>query len=321
MKDRGVVHVAAAVVLDATGRVLVAQRSPERHQGGLWEFPGGKVEPGEPARAALARELSEELGIAVEEARPLIRVRHDYPDKSVLLDVWRVTRFSGRPHGREGQPLVWVTADDLCRRDFPAANAAIITAARLPSRYLITPEPGPDHGAFLAHLERRLAAGLSLVQLRAKTLSPPAYAELAREVVARCRASGTRVLVNAPPSLATEVGAAGMHLTAARLMALEARPLPPDYGVAASCHDEHELRHACRIGVDFVVAAPVRKTASHPAAPTLGWAGLRRLTELATVPVYALGGMTASDLPTAWEHGAQGIAAISGLWGEAATED
>jgi len=308
-----VVQVAAAVIVDAAGRVLVAQRLPDRHQGGLWEFPGGKVEPGETTRGALNRELSEELGIVVEEARPLIRVRHTYPDKAVQLDVWRVTQFSGRPQGREGRPIAWVAPDDLCRRSFPAANQPIITAARLPSQYLITPEPD-DRARFCGRLKARLAAGISLVQLRAKTVTPAAYVQLAREVIALCDASGARLLLNGPPALAVELGAGGVHLTAERLMALTARPLPSDRWVAASCHNERELIHAGRIGVDFVVVAPVSTTASHPAVPPLGWPELRRLTELATLPVYALGGMRRTDLPTAWENGAQGIAAISGLW-------
>lgn len=100
----------------------------------------GKVEDGEPVRAALARELEEELGIRVERARPLIQVRHDYADKHVLLDVWEVDGFSGEAHGAEGQPLAWVEPRELADYEFPAANAPIVQAARLPAHYLITPD-------------------------------------------------------------------------------------------------------------------------------------------------------------------------------------
>jgi len=89
------IHVAAAVIRSTDGLVLIAKRPLDKHQGGLWEFPGGKVEKGEAVEVALARELLEELGIGVTAARPLIQVRHDYPDKHVLLDVWEVTAFSG----------------------------------------------------------------------------------------------------------------------------------------------------------------------------------------------------------------------------------
>ncbi len=134
-------HVAAGVIVGPDGRILIAERATHRHQGGLWEFPGGKVEAGETAQSALARELWEELNIHVASARPLIQIRHRYPDKSVLLDVWRVESFSGEPHGREGQPLAWVEPEGLLEYAFPAANVPIVTAARLPA--LLPPQrPG-----------------------------------------------------------------------------------------------------------------------------------------------------------------------------------
>jgi 8-oxo-dGTP diphosphatase len=308
------VHVAAAALVDPQGRLLVTRRADHLHQGGLWEFPGGKLEPGEGVEAGLARELDEELGLTPTLTRPLIRVHHWYPDRGVLLDVWRVEGWSGEPHGREGQPLDWVRPEDLPRRAFPAANLPIVTAVRLPDRYLITPDPGPDDTAFLDGLERSLEAGVRLVQLRAKALGPGRYERLARAALTRCRDSGARLLLNAEPSLVPAVGADGVHLTTSRLLACRERPVGPDRWVAASCHDAREVDHAWRIGVDFVVVSPVRATTSHPGAGPLGWHGLWRLTERAVVPVYALGGLAPRDLETAWAHGAQGIAAIRGLW-------
>ena len=307
------IHVAAAVIVNARGEVLISLRHAQAHQGGLWEFPGGKVEDGEDVQAALARELHEELGIDVEAARPLIRIPHRYPDKSVLLDVWRVMAFHGEPHGREGQPVQWVAPERLRDFAFPAANQPIITAARLPDRYLITPEPAAD---FLDRLERAFAAGIRLLQLRVKTLDERAYAGLAREVCARARAWNAQVLLNADPARVSEVGAAGVHLTAQRLLGLSQRPLSHDYWVAASCHTAQELAQAARIGCDFVVLGPVQPTASHPGAAHLGWSGLHALCDTCALPVYALGGMTVADLDTAWRAGAQGIAAIRGLWPE-----
>ena len=311
------VQVAAAVIVDRAGRVLVARRAAHRHQGGLWEFPGGKLEPGETARAALSRELREEVGIEVTAARPLIRVWHAYPDKTVLLDVWRVNAFRGEAHGREGQPVAWVAAEALTARDFPAANGPIIRAARLPPLYLVTPEPR-DLDAFCARLNAALQAGARLVQLRAKNLEDRAYQQLARRVIALCRAAGARVLLNAPPPWVEDLGADGVHLSSARLRALSARPLGPHLWVAASCHDLAELRHAQRIGADFAVLAPVLPTASHSDARPLGWPAFHALSEAAVMPVYALGGMGLDDVPAAFEHGAQGIAAISALWEAAA---
>lgn len=126
-----VLHVAVGVVVRAD-RILLSRRAAHQHQGGLWEFPGGKVEPGETLPRALARELFEELGLEVEQSglAPLIEVRHSYPERSVLLDVWWVREFRGEPVGREGQPLAWVPVAELHRRDFPAANTAIVAAVR-----------------------------------------------------------------------------------------------------------------------------------------------------------------------------------------------
>ncbi|MDG9670707.1 8-oxo-dGTP diphosphatase MutT [Hahella sp. CR1] len=126
------VHVAVAVVLDQHNRVLVARRPDHLHQGGLLEFPGGKVEPGETVLAALQRELFEEVGVQVDvsedAANPLIQIEHHYPDKHVLLDVWRVSRFSGEAQGREGQYVAWLDLNELDPEAFPAANREIIAA-------------------------------------------------------------------------------------------------------------------------------------------------------------------------------------------------
>ena len=99
------IHVAAAAIHDQNGHVLLSRRAPDSHQGGLWEFPGGKLEPGESVASALRRELQEELDIQVSEHHPLIRVRHDYADRRVLLDVHKVTAWQGQPRGVENQPL------------------------------------------------------------------------------------------------------------------------------------------------------------------------------------------------------------------------
>ena len=124
------IHVAAAAIFNSQGQVLLALRSKKQHQGGLWEFPGGKVDAGESVAEALDRELREELAIGVEAAEPLIEIRHDYGDKCVLLDVWVVTDFSGNPRGNEGQPIEWAALERLGDYTFPAANIEIIGAAQ-----------------------------------------------------------------------------------------------------------------------------------------------------------------------------------------------
>lgn len=302
-------HVAVAVIVDRRRRVLLSRRPAHVHQGGLWEFPGGKCEAGEDARQALLREVHEELGLRVQAARPLIRVPYRYPDKSVLLDVWRVEAFSGRARGREGQPLEWVPLARLHERSLPAANRAIVTALRLPDRYLITPEPVAET-PFLHGLDASLQAGVRLVQLRAGGLLRPA---LAAEAVALCRRFGARVLINADAGLARETGADGVHLKSSQLNTAR-RPLPEPALVGASCHNARELAAAQALGADFAVLSPLRATPSHPQANPIGWACFAALTGQAALPVYALGGLGPDDIDTAQRHGGQGIAAIRGLW-------
>ncbi len=116
-------HIAVGVIYnEEKDQVLIAKRHSDVHQGGLWEFPGGKLENNEEVRNALSRELLEEIGLVIDKARPLIRINHDYPDQSVLLDVWRVDEWHGHLHGREGQPIEWVNINELSMRNFPAAD-------------------------------------------------------------------------------------------------------------------------------------------------------------------------------------------------------
>ena len=122
------VHVAVGVIVDAAGNILITRRAPDSHQGGLWEFPGGKVEEGESLQAALSRELREELGIEIGPGSPLLEVQHDYGDKAVLLDVHVIRAFSGEAIGLEGQPLAWVPVTELAHYAFPAANVPIVEA-------------------------------------------------------------------------------------------------------------------------------------------------------------------------------------------------
>lgn len=307
-------HVAAAVISNQRGEVLLALRPAHLHQGGLWEFPGGKVKANEDVLAALTRELREELGITPTRMHPLIRIRHNYPDKKVLLDVWRVDSFQGEPNPHEGQQLEWVVKEDLSHRSYPAANLPIVTAAKLPALYLISPEPGQNTAVFMNKLESGLRGGATLIQLRAKTLGEDAYRLLAEQALALCRRYSADLLLNAPPRLAEELNASGVHLTSERLMGLDARTIGRNQWLAASCHTPLELAHALRIGVDFAVVSPVLATASHPGAAALGWLGLRCLTEQANVPVYALGGMGREYLTKACQYGAQGVAVIANVW-------
>jgi len=324
------VHVVAAVIKGAGGEVLIAKRPDHLHQGGKWEFPGGKVEPGEPVTEALCRELNEELGITPVTASPLIQVEHHYRDKSVFLDVWEVSSFEGCPRGMEGQPIEWVKPAQLPTREFPGANQPIVRAAMLPDSYLITPDPflikkglvrnpsgqkspgrEPDLEQFLRDLGRSLEQGVRLVQLRSKQLGPEMFGELAREAVKLCRQCDARLLLNGPTGVDQAFGADGFHLTTRQLQ--ETSRLPEGI-IGASCHSPDQIALADKLGVDFITLSPVQPTRSHPHAEPLGWRRFAKFVREAKTPVYALGGLALADRQRSREMGAQGIAGISGLW-------
>lgn len=308
------IHVVAAVIQDADGRVLIARRHDHLHQGGLWEFPGGKHEAGESREQALVRELMEELGIQPTDFRPLIQIPHHYPDKSVLLDVWLVTAWQGQAHGRENQQIQWVSMDELENYEFPAANLPILKACHLPDQYLITPLLQTTEREFLQQLRDSLGHGISMVQYRQKGLPAEDLRILGEKVVGICHEAGCRVVLNSAMELVDDLQADGLHMNASQLMKAMERPLDKDFLVGASCHNVEELQHAAALGLDFAVLSPVSITASHPQSAPLGWQQFQHLASEATLPVYALGGLSPDDLAHAWQSGAQGIAAISALW-------
>lgn len=304
--------VAAAVLENTAGEVLLARRPDHVHQGGLWEFPGGKVEPGESLHAALERELAEELGVGLLTHRPLIRVRHCYGDRCVVLDVHRVTAFHGEPRGLEGQPLAWVEKHRLGDYPMPAADRPIVSALRLPSVYLVTPPAPGSPEDLLAGVARALDTGVRLVQLRVHQPGFP-LARAAAEVAELCVGAGAGLLINGNIDLAASLGC-GVHLPSPLLMSLASRPLDAGAWVAASCHSPAELEQACAIGADFAVLSPVQRTASHPGEPGIGWERFGEWVRDLPLPVFALGGMLPGDIPEAWRRGGQGIAGIRGLW-------
>jgi 8-oxo-dGTP diphosphatase len=307
------IHVMAAVITDARGRVLLARRTEGRDLAGCWEFPGGKREPGETPEAALARELQEELGIDIEIGEHVISVPQQYPDKRLRLDVRRLARWKGTPRGHEGQALAWVAPDKLTRYAMPPADRPVVAALLHADRYLVTPEPGEDDEAWLAALRRALASGIRRVQLRARTLGGARWQALASAAVQACREAGAEVLINGDIELARQLGT-GAHLRASQLHGLSERPLPTGSLVAASCHSGEDLRLAESLACDFAVLGSLRPTATHPEVSPLGWEGFARLREAVSLPIYAIGGLCPQDIAEARQHGAQGIAAIRSLW-------
>lgn len=310
------VHVAVAVIV-RDGRVLIARRPDHVHQGGLLEFPGGKVEPGESVQAALVREIAEETSLRVPEAslEPVIGIRHDYGDKRVFLDVWETRAAEGEAEGCEGQPVEWLAPEQLRDEDFPAANRPIIRALRLPRQLAITGAASdPDQAV------ARLLAGLEvarppLVVLRAPTMSAQVYRELVAKALPVCEKAGAALIVHGGPEVFRATpDARGLHLPWREAARLSARPVPEDVWLGVSCHNRQEIEQATAIGADYVTLGPVKPTESHPGAPTLGWPAFTDLVSGAALPVFALGGLSPGDLREARQRGGQGIAGIGFWW-------
>jgi 8-oxo-dGTP diphosphatase len=185
----------------------------------------------------------------------------------------------------------------------------VLRSLSLPDEYAITrfAEMGEP---FFPRLESRLRGGLRLVQVREKNLPRDAVRAIARRVIGLARLHGARVLVNADVDLAREIGADGVHLTAAQLGA----PRPDLRWCGASCHSVEELQRAEALGADFAVLGPVRATPSHPDAAPLGWDRFRSIAAGASIPVYALGGVVPRDMEQGKTCGAHGLAMVRGAW-------
>jgi len=291
--------------------VLIAQRPEGKIAAGKWEFPGGKIEPGESPAQALARELHEELGVEVRAARRLLRFRHDYADSTVMLDTWLVSRFDGIPHSREQQRFDWVTLDDLQALDTLPTVAPIALALRLPQHYVFTP-PNAGEALIRAGLPR-LPRGC-LLRLRIAALDDKAYAGLAARLLQPAAACGIGLMLDRQPYQAAELGAAGWHASERALHHYRIRPLARSLRFAASVHDPAGIETARRLGADFMVLGSVLPTASHPQTQGLGWERWQQLRGDSPQPVYAIGGVGPQQLDQAHEHGAQGVAGIRAYW-------
>lgn len=299
------IEVAAAVIERPDGRFLLAQRPAGKVYAGYWEFPGGKIEAGEPADRALARELHEELGIDVRSSYPWITREYVYPHGHVRLNFFRVLEWSGEPHPREEQAIAWQALGAAMVAPMLPANAPVLASLALPHEYAVTDAARLGTAEMLARLGRRLEQGLKLVQIREPSLDTSARELFTTQALGLAHRYGCKVLVKMP-----HAGADGLHYTAAELMRLARRPAGGL--VAASCHTRTELERAMQLGLDFAVVGPVLEKGR---ADPLGWQRFGELVRAASIPVYAIGGLTPRDMQSAWRAGGHGLAMIRGSWG------
>jgi 8-oxo-dGTP diphosphatase len=306
------VRVAVAVLRRRDGAVLLAQRLPGTPYAGYWEFPGGKLEPGETALQALHREIREELGVDIVRAHPWITQHYNYPHANVELAFFRVDAWHGDPAGRDGQAIAWQAPGAIEVAPLLPANSIVLRSLQLPEIYAVSMADELGDSQFLKSLSRALDAGVRLLQLREPGYDPVRLATLAEATLARAHAAGAQVLLNGDESTARQLGFDGVHWNARTLRSASVRPSRLLCG--ASCHDGAELAQATRLGVDFALLGPVKKTPTHPGASPLGWERFAALARDCEIPIYAIGGLEASDLASAQEHGAHGVALRRAAW-------
>jgi 8-oxo-dGTP diphosphatase len=296
-----VIEVAAAVIQRADGAFLLAQRPAGKVYAGYWEFPGGKVEPGEPADRALARELHEELGIDIGPVYPWLTRVYTYPHGTVRLNFFRVHEWQGEPHPREDQAISWQQPGTPMAAPMLPANAPVLASLALPTEYAVTSAGHYGIADQMARLERRLQQGLRLLQVREPDLGASERERFTKDAIRLAHVYGCKVMTKWPFP-----GADGIHFTSAELVKLKERP--PGL-VAASCHTRQELECAMELQLDFAVLGPVKDK-----SPALGWKKFAEIARGAAIPVYAIGGLTRADLEDAWCAGAHGLAMIRGAW-------
>jgi 8-oxo-dGTP diphosphatase len=313
MSDRPkLTHVAAGILIRPDDQFLLGSRPDGKPYAGWWEFPGGKLEAGETPRQALDRELHEEMGITVTAAQPWLVQTFTYPHATVRLNFFKVTSWTGEPHPHEGQAFVWQTPGATTAEPILPANTPILRGLELPTTLAFSNVAELGEAEWLARLDTKLVGGLRWLVLREPQLSAAHYATLAAKTLALAHRHGARVLLHGAVPLAGELGADGVHLSAAGLMQAEQRPKG---WCGASVHTVAELTKAAELGVDYAVLGSIKPTLTHPGGAWLGWSGFTELVGQGwPFPVYGIGGLVEADLVDAAKAGAQGVAMLRAAW-------
>jgi 8-oxo-dGTP diphosphatase len=319
---RNIIHVVAGIIRDPLdpSKILITRRKQGTHLENLWEFPGGKVEPGESRFFALKRELEEETGIHVVSAMPFQSVHHRYKEKNIFLDVWEIKQYWGQASGVEGQDANWVNIHELANYEFPDADKPVLKALSLYPRLLVTPDmPEQFEQSFIDQFERLMERQpYPLVVFRSHHLDDKTYADVAKKLNRICQNDDSHLIVHRPSlkSLQSKLLDAFQwrHLNSYSLQSIIENPFHDEVKLSASCHDKAELKMAQRLDCEFALLSTVRDTQSHPGRQAKGWSGIKSIISKVNIPVYALGGVRRKDLCNARFQGAIGVAGITDFW-------
>jgi 8-oxo-dGTP diphosphatase len=306
------IEVAVGILVNSSNHVLINQRTALQSWSGWWEFPGGKLEKNETPRQALDREIYEELGVEVIEAKQWVTRSFSYEDTDVILYFFKILKWSGDASSKEGQLLSWEFFEKIDLSRVLPPNKFVAGAINLPDHYAITNLSEMPLFLFIQQLENRIKNGTKLIQVREKELSDYEYKKFAQQILEVCRGRDVKVMINSNINLAYELSADGVQLNSGQIHTIN--KFPKELIIGASCHNIKDLDVAEMKGANFAVLSPINKTLSHPKASPIGWEELSKLAIKYTMPIYALGGMALGDVERAQSAGAIGIASQRDIW-------
>lgn len=304
--------IAVGVILNKHRQVLICKRNNGKHLAGCWEFPGGKLEQGESFKFALRRELYEEVGVIVRTAIKVLETHHQYSDRLLRFQFYKIPDYDGEIAPRENQQMRWVSINELNTIQFPEANRAIIDALILPNHYMIADEKVFSN-KLMSCVEEQLNNGVRIIQHRANfDEEKSVYIQHAKQLKRLCEVHSAKYISNCSLDWVSEIQPHGIHLPSHMLKEIgESKVSKSSFEYfSASCHDEHEVNVANQLNVRCALIGPVNVTKSHPNDTAIGWKRFNELCFSSNMLVYAIGGMKLADDKTASIYGAQGIAAI-----------
>ncbi|MEC8147969.1 MAG: Nudix family hydrolase [Pseudomonadota bacterium] len=300
-------------ILKKNGLVLISEAKKKDDNGKLiWEFPGGKAEIKELPEQTLCRELHEELGIRVKQFLLIKKYNASFNRQKFELSFFLVHEWVGACVGSEGQNLKWVPTTMLNSLNMHRPNKKIIASLTLPNKIMITPFVENIHGVLLKSINILNIYDIGILQLR--------YPKLNRknksicELVKKIRGNRTKIMINVGTDEFNENLFDGLHLPFSKAKKFSKRPVKKDCLLSISCHNSEEIEHANNLEADFIYLSPIKNSSSHPDNKPMGWTKGGKLLSLSRQPVYALGGLSITDLPEALNQGFQGIAGISTFW-------